>query len=196
MDNQYNSGSKKYITQANQTQANILANPQKCRIFIANDTRKVIAFDKDLNPIICSTGECSETGNFYTTGFDEVIAADGTYDLITMPLPSAGYGQALTGWINICFTDSQYAQTTYFNRANFTYHLESGQYSQYLTINEMTPDEKLAVGDVAGMVCMLIQPAVNLDPTFQTGYFTIKNNTVVSVEIFGTINYGLMTVTL
>jgi hypothetical protein len=52
--NEYNEvGSfNKFIVQANNPKATILANPQACRIFIANDTGEIIAFDKDLNPII------------------------------------------------------------------------------------------------------------------------------------------------
>ena len=44
--NEYNEvGSfNKFIVQANNPKATILANPQACRIFIANDTGEIIAF--------------------------------------------------------------------------------------------------------------------------------------------------------
>jgi hypothetical protein len=141
-------------------------------------------------------GGGSSTVNFYNLGFDETIIAGGTHELITIPLPAAGYGTSITGWINICFVDTLLRQTTYYNRAHITHHLESGQYDEYINIVEMSPSELLAVGDVADKISMLIQPGVNYAPTVQTGYLQIKNNFVVDTEIFGSVNYGLMTVTL
>lgn len=63
MDNQYNEvgATKKFFTLANQTRANILANPHPCRLFIANDTGEIIVFDKDSNPLIFSMAG-SESG--------------------------------------------------------------------------------------------------------------------------------------
>jgi hypothetical protein len=54
--NQYDEAGaiSKFFVESNQTEANILANPQRCRSFIANNTLKEILFDKDLNPIILS----------------------------------------------------------------------------------------------------------------------------------------------
>jgi hypothetical protein len=39
---------------ANQTRANILMNPQKCRAFVTSDSYEIIAFDENLSPIILS----------------------------------------------------------------------------------------------------------------------------------------------
>jgi|WetSurMetagenome_2_1015567.scaffolds.fasta_scaffold258713_2 hypothetical protein len=51
INNQYNevNSTPKYFVWANQTEANILLHPQRCRGFIANDTLALIFFDKDLN---------------------------------------------------------------------------------------------------------------------------------------------------
>ena len=59
MINQYNEAGSidKFFVWANQTEANILAHPQRCRGFIANDTGALICFDKDNNPLIYRSGK-------------------------------------------------------------------------------------------------------------------------------------------
>ena len=54
MNNRYNEpeATNKFIVQANQTEANILLNPQPCRLFITSDTESLIAFDENSAPII------------------------------------------------------------------------------------------------------------------------------------------------
>jgi hypothetical protein len=49
MDNQYNEtgSTQKFITQANQTKANIVANPHRCHLFIANAEKQVLLYNKD-----------------------------------------------------------------------------------------------------------------------------------------------------
>jgi len=58
MVNEYNESGAESISfyWANQTEANILANPQRCRGFIANDTGAFIYFDKDNDPHILRPG--------------------------------------------------------------------------------------------------------------------------------------------
>lgn len=85
MINEYNEAGSinKFIVQANQTEAHILAAPQRCRLFIANDTDRLICFDKDLTALIFRTNYGTGTTNYimkYTDGALGLSCNSGVYD--------------------------------------------------------------------------------------------------------------------